>query len=271
MQFKRARVAISVKKNSLTDYSAVDAAIHVGHARSLLLGSIISKQLETPFHVRLDGHRIKHEADASGLVVDLVACLKHLCIDFDLLYWQQQEPPLKSEIEIAIGDAADRFYNILNFHTVTPAYYQGVMCDDIITFDPSLIIRGIEFADPQNNNTDTVTGNGMLAHVQTENMLYEAAGRTKHEINLPLVTLSNSKMSKSIGNVAHWSLLKALYPQAARRFLVATALRPQDPISLFADQSQRLDLFSASDIIAEHYDWSWENFADAIEISRKGR
>lgn len=269
LQFKRARVAISFPLADATDYSSLDTALHLGHARTLLLGSLIAKGLNTPFHVRLDGDRKKHVSDNSGLILDIVSCLNFLEIEYDLLYWHQQEASTPEVVNRELGKSAKRFDMTVHAHFVCPEYYQGLMCDDIITFYPSLVIRGTEFSNPRQIATNSAFTLSTTNHLQTEALLYDAADRIKHEVNVPLVTIDSRKMSKTIRNMAHWSLLRGMNTNDARNFLIATVLNPNDPLSCFSKMTGKVDTLSISDIIDEPYEWSWPIWADAIEISRR--
>ena len=246
----RARVAISPAYASNPPQPGESTArIHVGHARSMLLGRLIADELGIPFHVRFDG--MVDGRDRGECIIDTVNCLCFLGIAVDYVYWVQQVVPSKEALVGLLGqEAADRLYIALYDPEVTPDYYRCLMLDDAVLHAPSLIVRGMEFA----GEAQYYPGSP-AAHLAAENLVFGAIGQQKHEINVPLILRDTEKMSKSTLVAVHWTTLTGVSPELAKRFLVATALFPTDPLN-------HLDTpFSIAAMSRTPYRWSWKDWA----------
>jgi hypothetical protein len=175
--------------------------------------------LGIPFDVRLDGVRAR-SCDCSGAVVDLANLMEFLGTPARRVYWQPQVRPDPEQVRVRLGDERARtFLTALAMPGICPDWYAAVLCDDILDNHPSLIIRGREFSNPVRWMADTVASPSMMCHTSFEDVLYAAAGREKQELQLPLITSGGYKLSKSSGNVPHWSVLAMVDRYTARGFL----------------------------------------------------
>jgi hypothetical protein len=236
---QRGRVAISYQGATET----ADMSLHLGHARTLLLGELICKERGIPFDVRIDAapDPVAHE-----FVMDLANCLFFLGIRAERMYWPLTLPDIAHMPEV--------FREVVKTNGGSPNWCQ--MMDDAM--NDHLIIRGLEFKDGRYFDVTAVAG--AAAHVAIEDRLFALAGRTKHEVNVPLMMLGNQKFSKSRLRTIHWSILRALPAETARDFLVATALCPRDPLAYTAPAMP----FQERTMSDAPYEWSWETWADLL-------
>ena len=244
----RARVAITAALR-VQPYDCCEN-IHVGHARALLLGSLIAQELGIPYHVRYDGPT----GDASDCVLDVVNCLNFLHIPYDRMYWQPQVLPTHAMLVAKLGPAvADSLWNVLSAPELGAESYRCQMLDDVGDYAPSLIVRGREVREPHEYFGPALEPNA--EHARRENILFNAAGAEKHEINTPMLMLGHRKMSKTAMCLVHWTALTAASWQDARNFLIATALCPGKPTDALGDA------FKISLMSEEPYAWSWHDWA----------
>lgn len=249
MQLRRARVAISVE--------SVPKMIHVGHARTLLLGSLIAEERGCPFHVRLDGIRRLYPTDTTFATLDVANCLLFLGIECDLMYWIQNRYPDLESMEDELGrDGIERVRDVLSQPGFTPSEFPGIIADDCLLYHPSLIVRGMEFKIPEMyGGSNPMQG---AAYTAAEDLLFRAAGREKYEVNTPLITVDDGvKISKRSALLIHWECLLPLGRELARSFLVATAVDPVSPFEVI-DRP-----FSESDMSDRSYPWSWHDYVEA--------
>jgi len=253
MAYKRARVAITMNEAA--------KMVHVGHARTLLLGSLIAAEHGCPFHVRLDGIRRQYHSDTTYATLDVVNCLAFLGIQHDMMYWVSQRHPDLTQMESELGsDVVERVRQALSEPGVCPSEYPGTISDDPLIYHPSLIIRGMEFQVPEMyGGVDTTQG---MVYTATEDMIFRAAGRDKHEVNTPLIVVDDgNKVSKRSSILIHWDCLVPMGRDVARDFLVATAVMPESPFEVMGNP------FSSVDMTKRSYYWSWHDYAEAIRRS----
>lgn len=257
MKYKRGRVALSPvyftgNPDFRIQYGFDSNQLHIGHARTLLLGSLICDELGIPFHIRLDGPVNDVTGDRANAVLDAIDLVNTLGIRFDKMYWSPQTIPPRDFFDRELGDRAEAFWWALHSPEVCPDYYRCLMLDDVVHHDPSLIIRGRDFVCPSAYADSPTHAVGTERHIIAENLMFSTAGREKKEINTPLMTMDGFKMSKSQMRIIHWSILRSIPRDAARRFLLATAMNPSDPLSSFGEE------FHVARMSSLPYQWSWD-------------
>jgi hypothetical protein len=236
---QRGRVAISYQGSTET----ADMSLHLGHARTLLLGSLICRERGIPFDVRIDA---APDPVAYEFIMDLANCLFFLGIHPERMYWPMTLPDL--------SDMSEVFCEVVKTNGGAPVWCQ--ILDDVM--NDHLIIRGLEFKDGRYFEGPHVAG--AAAHVATENRLFALAGRVKREVNVPLMVLGGQKLSKSRLRTIHWSVLRAVPTETARQFMVATALLPRDPLG-----AMEAGLPFRGELLPEApYEWSWETWAAVL-------
>ena len=251
MTFKRARVAITAAVGE-----GEIGRIHIGHARTVLAGSLIAQEKGCPFHVRIDGTRPDDVGQATAdFVLDLRNLLDFIGIECRLYFYLERRLPLEAVASLT-GLTASRLeaYRLLAQIIGDQEVRLAAVEDDAILHAPSLIIRGAEFVDPGRWSPPGAAG-GMSTQVLYEDCIYAFLGIEKHELNLPLVLASGHKMSKSMVNGIGWEVLTMVSPDQARRYLIASLLDPVDPLSVLDDE------FSESRISSVHHEWSWDTWA----------
>lgn len=271
MTYRRGRVSITVPSephpadatlaNMTWVFKLPRPRIHIGHARTLLLGEMLCRELGCPFHLRLEGNLTSLHVTQPGLI-DIMGCVGWLGIRPDATYRKSLKPRPDSWFERALGEqawqglAAERAM----WAAIDMDFWEA-MAEDF-EWHPSLMIRGSEFAEPEAYDVDwpTVTGGAASFRkiIEGEHRYFAAAGLERCQATLPLVTEADgSKMSKSMGGVG-WDCLKAVSAEAARRYLLATAACPLDPL---AGLDQPLDL---RDLDPTPHVWSWETWGSFI-------
>lgn len=256
MEYKRARVAITPVAASAVG-KVIEPATHIGHARTLLLGSLIAQELNTPFHIRLDGDRESTigTGDATYFMLDLIECINFLGIEFEKFYWHPQQMPTQAYVERCTSPL---FWTALHGPNITPESYGAVMVDDIVIHYPSLVIRGAEFSESTGffgAKPDNVS------HTTTEKFLYDIACRERYEINVPLITVNGMKISKQSIQAVPWNVLTPVSQIHARKFLMATAINPDDPLSAIDKH------FSVKAMTKEPYTWRWGTWFDFLKMA----
>ncbi len=244
-----------------------DMTWHVGHARSLHLASLICRGQGLPLDIRLQGSRYEYNApphgdanpkgDISGAVVDMTNCINFLEPKFRRLYWAPQNPPLEWKMRAEIGNRTEPFLNAAD--AFGNAGGVATRCDDIIENYPSLAIRGREWLETEQWVDALYIAAGTAGLVKMEKVLYHIAERTSYEKTLPLITLGGYKLSKSAGRMVHWSILTSVVPDIARKFLLATAICPADPLAIMDDE------LNIEQIVLEPYEWSWSVWTGLIK------
>ena len=257
--YSRARVALTLSHvfPTLGMPDAVNLTpIHVGHARTLLLGSLVAQHYGCPFHIRLDGpYRDPNQVpplivDRGDAILELLGCLRAMGVSWDQLYWCPQEP---TSLLLAKREGLARIKAGWAMGDIRLAQ----ILDDAVDHAPSLIVRGGEFALDGDTTFAGVAHLGQF--VATEEMVYCALGEQKHEFTAPMVFLGPGKMSKSKLTVVPWQVLTSLPPEGVRRFLLATAMRPDDPLAAFDDP------FSLDHLDPRPYRWDWKQWAQAVK------
>jgi len=232
--------------------------IHVGHARTLLIGSLVARHYGCPFHVRFDG-QYRDPLQTPPLVVDrgdaileVIGCLQALGVSPDRIYWCSQD-----SASLALARQGD-ISEVRAGWAMNDAHL-GAILDDAIDHAPSLIVRGTEF-----------TSRGILpfagvAHlgqfVVCENAVFKILDEQKHEFTVPMIYLGAGKMSKSKLTVVPWQALTAAEPEVVRRFLLATAMNPDEPLSCLDKP------FSIERLNLCPYRWDWKQWVEAIRRS----
>jgi len=250
---KRARVAIDVPNLVDGALNFIEPALHIGHARTVLLGSLIAEHYGLPFHLRLDGCQRPGISRESAVLMPLCTIVSRLAVQCDKVYWGQQEGPSSTEYLMAFGDKGAEIQELFEVICDREEYRMGGMADDTMRHWPSLIIRGDEFV---HNEQALIPATGVnfsitARYVQIENMVEKVMGRPRHEINLPLITMQGAKVSKSLNPILKWEFFER-YPGAwVRRFLLATAMKPDAPFNALDKP------FALESISPFPYEWDW--------------
>ena len=266
--YERARVGIDVPMYKLDTLppagfipQGIDSSLahlHLGHARTLLLGSLIAKELGVPFHVRIDGIK-RNDSDCKGILLDIMGITHFLEIHVDDCYWIRQHEPPEAFVRDKLGDKAETFWNAVRFDYLNNPIKISLIADDLLYHSPSLIVRGTEFVEPERFHPPP-EGTGLATLNKWIHHLYDALEVKIHEVNVPLIFTSGSKMSKSNGPVVDWKILKSISPQDAHAFLVATAVNPYDPLAVIGKP------FRISDLAYEPYEWDWQVWTEFVRM-----
>ncbi len=264
--YRRARVAITpvlqivpVSQEHVAQRYAVP--IHVGHVRTLLLGSLIAKELNTEFHVRLDMNLAS--PDKSDCVMDIVNCLITIGIEYDYIYATGLTSPNYSSIAERIGDEQTRRLKVVTSASHLSYNHSMIssILDDLIDFAPSLIIRGMEFKRQDAETCGECNVPGLAGHMAVVEFLREFMDFPTHEINVPLILMrQRQKMGKSMQSVP-WMSLTMAAPELVKRFLIATAISPDDPFNVLYEPFE-LDKMSTTP-----YLWLWSDWAKVVKMS----
>jgi len=260
MQYARARVALTLAYTMPRDILPVElelCRVHLGHARTLLLGSLIAKEYGCPFHVRMDGARVD-VPDRGGPIIDTMQCLLWLGVDFDWTYWAPQVLPTP-EIASRYMDA-DAFQELVwTCGAETGAIVAAL--DDAMSNHPSVIVRGSEFTFSGQRHGAVDPGGPHESLLRMEKLVYAMLDRKRTVVTVPMLMFEGAKMSKSGTQFLHWSLLQQASPEQARDFLVATVICPEDPLSVLGLP------FSVDGISPDPYVWNWEHWTDMVRRS----
>lgn len=264
MEYTRGRVAISVAvqpvplaQEFLVPRHCIP--LHVGHARTLILGSLICKELGIPYHIRIDGTLAG--INISDCITDMIACMQFLGVEYDYFYnvgmWETNYAQLGNRIGV---EGAEKVYRyMLGSHLNSNHGTIATMLDDFLDHAPSLIIRGVEFA---TLDVSYLASNltGATGLINAEYLMCEALGTEKHELNVPLIVLGDKKMSKSCMTSIPWMALTMMDSQLVRKFLVATAMESSDPFSALDRK------FTIAKMTKQPYIWSWDDFAKLVRM-----
>lgn len=273
-KYKRARVALTTTGNpAVADVSTIsynNEVLHVGHARTLLLGSLVAQEFGTPFHLRFDGRPIIPVGGGSYTrwdrgegILDAIGLVSFLGIDCERTYWTPSGIQSYEDLGYKIGkEKAEELQKVLLASNYGPDHHHiPTFLDDFLDNAPSLIIRGSEFL-PENAAYFGATSlEGARYYVAMENLICKVLGVEKHEINLPMILLGNTKMSKSLMAIVHWSSMTPFGRELSRKFLVASAISPEDPFSALDEE------FTIAKISPRPYRWSWEDWAKLAKMS----
>ena len=263
-KYRRTRVAIDVPMYapqpsapagfmaSASDNSV--ARLHIGHARTILLGSLIAQEYGIPFHIRIDAIK-RNETDVHGIFLDLMGITHFLGIHVDDCYWLRQTELPHELVAKCLGDKAETFWSIVNLDYLQDIIKNNLIADDMFYNSPSLIVRGTEFVEPERFYPPP-DGAGMAILLKWIRYLYDALDIEMHEVNVPLIFAADTKLSKSSGNIVDWEILRVVEPEDARAFLVATAIDPDDPLASLGKS------FNTEDLAYEPYEWSWQIWSE---------
>ena len=234
--------------------------LHFGHVRTLYLGRLIADTLGLPYHIRVDGKR-RNESDAIGVLMDITNTTQRLGIAFDKFYWVRQTPPSKDYITGTLGDRADAFWLATDLPFIENAVNIAAAVDDLIDHYPSVMVRGMEFADPERFAGQFI---GTISnYVRTHKHLYASVGREKLEVNVPLVTKGGDKLGKSTANMIDVDIVRSVSPELMKRFLIATAMWPEDPLLAMNTTD-----FNIAEMSQEPYEWSWDTWAELVRMDQ---
>lgn len=208
MSYSRARVAISRPGFDPDIKDPNKLCIHVGHACTMYLGSRLAQTNGCPFDVRLDGP-IKHEkGDLSRFVLEIVECLQFLGIPYRKVYWHRQEPYDQKWLDGRFTEREQRLLRHIRWDEKSPLDTLAILDD--VEHAPSLIVRAMEFVEPEKYVGRKNIGDGVRWFKELEQTIFSLTGSQNHEINVPLITMGGYKMSKEEGRAVHWSALKTL-------------------------------------------------------------
>ena len=263
LDLSRGRVAVTIPNES----GSYDTLLHIGHARSILVGSLICESIGIPFHLRIDGEMDTFHQDGSMAIVDISEMTSWMGIKVDKMYWHPQFRPsdlkikkvVKNEDDFSdftrILDSNPRLLEQRRFPIGSP--YLGMVCDDIIDHPGTLIIRGAEYS-IWGKYLDPVMSSTIKNHRIIEEYLHHLAGFRVNEIILPLIMYGSGKMSKSSASTIHWKVLQMASADDAKRYLIASVIDPIDPFS-------SLDMdFDISHLGDRPHVWSWESWARMV-------
>lgn len=225
--------------------------IHVGHARTLLLGKLACDQLGIDFHVRIDGNpHDKYYLLTAGLF-ELMQCILFLDLKPARIYWSPSElQPDPYYAERLGANEWEKVKSIISMWGKAPHTFCHLL-DDLVDNHPSVLLRGHDFLQPNLYGVSTESGRAMADYLMHETAIYDAAGRKREQISFPLIVKrSGSKFSKSAGAVP-WDLLTSVSPEFARSFLLGTAMFPESPRPVSVEE---FDLASLSE---QSYVWDW--------------
>lgn len=261
----RARVAIDVLSESdpaRFALSSLEHQLHIGHARTVLLGSLIAQELGLPFHIRLDGNRHPAVSLETAILLPLVTIVSQLDIQCEKVYWQAPEPPPLMMYEKVHGDKGKDLYDLMYVIFDGTDCALGVLADDLLYHHPSLYIRGVEFTAGAPGTLRSPHGGSTTAdrYLAREDKLFELIGCKRHEINVPLIFEGGAKVSKSLGPRLTWEMFESIEGRWTRDFLLATAMRPDDPLRALGRK------FSLDRMTTEPYEWSWEVWNEYIRL-----
>jgi hypothetical protein len=274
MTYRRARVAITIQSDPSPHdpYQAVNlrlwqyprSRIHVGHVRTLLLGALHCEREGIPFHIRLDGSWERPEYHYGG-VIDLAGCMAWFGIRAakvyrapigvrprpDTQYAQQVGPTVWARIRETIDHLAS-----------LGVEFRNLIMDDLVDYYPSLMIRGMEFAEGADYAPEwppeADSSVGIQKMIALEKAVFEAAGREHLQLSLPMITDDyGAGMSKSVGGVP-WDAMQAASVEDARTYLLATAANPLDPLSAIG---QPVDV---QNLDPQPHVWSWETWGSYL-------
>lgn len=253
----RARIAIDIPHNPKMLGSP---ALHVGHARTVLLGSLIAQELNIPFHIRLDGKFIPETSCVMGVMCPLCTMVSMLDITCHLVYWQPAEAPTLAQYEAEFGDGGVEMARCVKVAASATPAEEGILVDDLIYHYPSLVIRGTEFVDTSTALPQSVNIAGR--YITMQRFVADAMERDWHEINVPLITMGQQKLSKSLSPVLNWTFFERFERPLVQDFLLATAVSPRDPLSVIGTP------FSLVDMTTESYEWNWSTWDQYIEETK---
>jgi hypothetical protein len=250
-------VAIDVPASEHDCGASAEPCLHIGHARTVLLGSLIAQELGLPLDIRLDGVRAPGRSHEAAVLISLCEIVSRLKIDCRRVYWIAQKPAAACEYEWELGKkgAATRARLREVLGAVTPLI--ALVEDDLLFHYPSLMIRGMEFFD-----TDIAPTGTSELYMVLQREGYKAAGREMHEVNVPLITAERRKLSKSLGTGLTWELFTRFPGQVLRDWLVATALDPTNPQSALGVP------FNWRKMSTRPYEWSWDNWDKYLRTRR---
>ena len=273
-EYKRARVALTTLGNpAVADVSTIsynNEMLHVGHARTLLLGSLVAREFGTPFHVRFDGRPIIPTPgggyarwDRGEGILDTVGLLSFLGIDYERAYWTPSGIQSYEDLGYKIGrDRAEELRKVLTASNYGPDHHHvPTFLDDFLDNAPSLIIRGSEFLPQNAAYFGTTSLEGAKYYVAMEDLICRELGVEKCEFNLPMILLGDTKMSKSLMAIVHWSSMMPFGREMTRKFLVASAICPDDPFSALDEE------FAIAKLSERPYRWSWDDWARLARIT----
>jgi hypothetical protein len=256
IKYKRARVAITIAAGE-----AHNELMHIGHARTIVLGKAIADELGIPFHLRFDGLIPPPQPWDRGYgILDVVSLLNYLGILCDNIYWAPYTELNYGSLRDRVGiDRIEKVWTAL----LACGYAYGmpgsgtahtnvsVLLDDLLYNHPSLMLRGLEFKKFEYYDE----GMSCMSYASIENSLCDALGMVKYECSLPMVILGVSKMSKSKLHIVPWRTMTPLSRDRSRKFLLATAMCPDDPFSAMSEP------FTLSKMSLKPYVWSWDDLA----------
>ncbi len=127
--------------------------------------------------------------------------------------------------------------------------------------DVSQIIRGMEFKRQDAETCGECNVPGLAGHMAVVEFLREFMDFPTHEINVPLILMrQRQKMGKSMQSVP-WMSLTMAAPELVKRFLIATAISPDDPFNVLYEPFE-LDKMSTTP-----YLWLWSDWAKVVKMS----
>ncbi len=230
----------------------MDPELHIGHARTLLVGSLIAEELGLPFHVRLDGAHNGAFSHDVQILAPLCVIISRLGIKCDHVYWQPQEMPKGITFSKHFGDRAAEMERFLSVAADYNMNRIGVVVDDLMNHYPSLVVRGAEFVDPSMSvGTQANGANTTMRYAAHQALMSDMMEREWHEINLPLITMRDDKVSKSLSPILLWSFFQRFPGAWLRAFLLATVMDPTAPLKALKRK------FSIDAISTQHYEWDW--------------
>jgi hypothetical protein len=259
-EFKRARVAITLpgKPDNCEPEDFSGHVVHIGHARTLLIGKMVADVYECPYHVRIDGaFGVPHVTPS---VLDLLGCLSFIGVNPDKVYMVTNRPPSYADA-VAAGirpnETGRKLWATEGLHPTSKCCF----LDDYVEWGPSLVVRGAEFNQPE-QHLPPIMAFGTRSMLEQEALFREVFNYLHHEFNVPLMTVEGAKMSKTAARAVHWSTLTMVKPETARAFLLATAVKPDDALAMtFMGPGEKFGLGYIKDA---PYEWSWATWREVV-------
>ena len=263
MTHTRARVGIDVPSSQVlgTNPKLVEPCLHLGHARTLMLGSLIAEEMEIPFDVRLDGKKDPTDSRSHdvGVLFSLCSIIPKLGVDCRRVYWVSQSRATIAEYERQFGkERGSRLHRCIWTIAESRIDLVSMIEDDLIFHHPSLAIRGSEFSEIQDSENDTIK-----RYMEHLNDAYTLADREMSQTTVQLITMEYNKISKSIGTSLSWEIFRRFPGEWIRDFLIATSISPTDPLAAIGEP------FVINKMADSPYEWSWDIWDQYIENRKR--
>ena len=245
-------------------------SFNVGTLRTMLLAYQVSIQQRVPMDVRLwhePGGDVWPDA-VSARVTDAMSCILWSGLRIRKVYELRPKQPDEAEIRRRVApEIADRAVEVLTRHPAMMARNPrvDVFWDDIFGQDGTLVVSGDErtnfdsycetWCGPAGQHEVSLfeTSYGFDHQRKSMSMVYESTGRPILRREVPIVkTEDGHRMGPLNEEVVWWSALRPVESIIVSRFLLATAMAPDDPL--------HAPPFCIADLSSHPYVWSWDHW-----------